>query len=204
MKIGGFMKLFVPFLILMLCITPAIAQEKAEVAKANVQKGAYAQAVDAIGEAGSPDEHYWLGRAQLELKQYDAAEANFMRMLEMNEANSSAYDGLAHLANARKDYAKALEYGAKAIELDSGDAEAYHALGVAYAYRQDFRNSQANLEKAVELDPENAYAHYQLGLIHYRLKRFDQTVIHFERFLQLMPSAPEAAQVRSILRTVRG
>ena len=37
-----------------------------------------------------------------------------------------------------------------------------------------------------------------------RLKRYDQTIIHFEKFLELMPEAPEAPQVKSILKTVRG
>ena len=67
--------------------------------------------------------------------------------------------------------------------------------------RQDFGNAASSLQKAVSLDPENASAHYQLGLVQYRLKRYEQTITHFERFLELTPDAPEAPQVKSLLRT---
>jgi len=111
---------------------------------------------------------------------------------------------MARVAIGRKDYGQALEQAAKAIELDRNNADAYQVQGAAHAFRQDFKGAVTSLERAVAIDPSNAYAHYQLGLSQYRLKRYDRTIIHFEKFLQLAPNAPEAGQVRSILRTVKG
>ncbi len=145
---------------------------------------------------------YKEGKAQLDAKHYDEAEAKFRQLLAAEESSSKAYEGLALVEIARKSYDKALQNAKKAVELNGESASAHYAMGLAHAYRQDFRNAAPSLEKAVSLDPANAYAHYQLGLVQYRLKRYEQTIIHFERFLELMPEAPEAPQVKSILRTV--
>jgi tetratricopeptide (TPR) repeat protein len=185
-------------------VIPPAAQEKAEAAKGAVERRQYAEAESIIGEASTPDEHYWLGRAQVELKTFDEADLHFQAIVAGNHTSSQAYEGLARTAIGRKNYNLALEQAAKAIELDGNNAEAYQVQGTAHAFRQDFKSAVASLERAVEIDPSNAYAHYQLGLSQYRLKRFDRTVIHFEKFLELAPNAPEAGQVRSLLRTVRG
>ena len=151
------------------------------------------------------DDIYKEGKAQLESKNYDAAEASFRQLLDAGGPTASkGYEGLALVEIGRKAYDKALENAKKAVELNGDNAEAHYSLGLAYAYRQDFKNAAPSLEKAIELNPDNAYAHYQLGLVQYRLKRYDQTINHFEKFLQMMPDAPEAGQVKSILKTVKG
>ena len=151
------------------------------------------------------DDVYRQGKAQLDEKQYDAAEGSFRQLINKEPSlASNGYAGLAQVEIGKKAYDKALEYGKKAVELNGDNADAQYALGVAYAYKQDFKNAAAYLEKAVSLNPDNAYGHYQLGLMQYRLKKYDQTIIHFEKFLEMMPNAPEAAQVKSILKTVRG
>jgi tetratricopeptide (TPR) repeat protein len=151
------------------------------------------------------DDPYSEGKAHLEAKRYAEAESAFRQILEADpETASKGYEGLALVDIARKGYDAALENAKKAVELNGESAEAHYALGLAFAYKQDFKNAAPSLERALALNPENAYAHYQLGLVQYRLKRYDQTIIHFEKFLELKPDAPEATQVRSILKTVRG
>ena len=144
---------------------------------------------------------YKEGKAQLDAKHYDEAEAEFRQLLAAAESSSKGYEGLALLEIARKNYDKALENAKKAVELNGESAGAHYALGLVRAYRQDFENAAPSLEKALSLDPENANAHYQLALVQYRLKRYDQTIAHCEKFLELTPDAPEAPQVKSLLRT---
>jgi tetratricopeptide (TPR) repeat protein len=146
---------------------------------------------------------YLLGRAQVELKKVDAAEATFRRILDQNGDSALGHEGMARVFNARKDYTRALQSATRAVELDSDSAGAHYALGVVYAFRKDTPKATESLEKSVALNGEDAYAHYHLGLLQYQQKRFDQTVNHFERFIEIAPNAPEAGQVRSILRTVR-
>ena len=148
------------------------------------------------------DDAYRAGKAQIEAKQYDAAEASFRQILESDPSRGN--EGLALVYIGRKDYNKALEHARKAVESNGESADAHYSLGLAYAYRKDFKGAAPSLTKALELNPNNAYAHYQLGVVQYQLKRYDQTIIHFEKFLEMMPDAPEAPQVKSILKTVRG
>jgi tetratricopeptide (TPR) repeat protein len=151
------------------------------------------------------DDPYTEGKGHLEAKRYAEAESAFRQLIEADPATASkGYEGLALVDIGRKSYDGALENAKKAVELNGESSEAHYALGLAYAYKQDFKNAAPSLEKALALNGENAYAHYQLGLVQYRLKRYDQTVIHFEKFLEMKPDAPEAPQVRSILKTVRG
>src|SRR5687767_10201926 len=108
MFFGGFMRLLTAILGLTVLASPAIAQTKAASAQGAVQLGAYSTAIDTIGEPGTPEESYWFGRAQIGLQMYDDAEATFTGMLQADQTNSMAHDGLAHLYNARKQYAEAL------------------------------------------------------------------------------------------------
>lgn len=147
---------------------------------------------------------YEQGKADLDAKRYDAAEAAFRQLLDADAPTASkGYEGLAQVEIARKQYDQALEHAKKSVELNAENPDAHYALGLAYAYKLDYKNSAPSLEKAVELNPDNAYGQYQLGIVQYRLKRYDQMVIHFEKFLELKPDAPEAAQVKSILKTVK-
>ena len=144
---------------------------------------------------------YKEGKAQLDAKHYDEAEAKFRQLLAAEESSSKGYEGLALVEIARKSYGEALQNAKKAVELNGESAGAHYALGLAHAYRQDFTNAASSLETAVSLDRDNASAHYQLGLVQFRLKRYDQTLAHCEKFLELTPDAPEAPQVKSLLRT---
>src|SRR5262245_1043861 len=151
------------------------------------------------------DDAYKQGKAQLEAKNYDAAEESFRQLTEADGPTASqGYEGLALVDIGRKNYDQALEDAKKAIELNAENADAHYALGLAYSWRQDFKNAGPSFEKTVALNPDHAYGHYQLGLVQYKLKRYDQTIIHFEKFIELAPNAPEANQVKAILKTVRG
>jgi len=143
---------------------------------------------------------YKEGKAQLDAKHYDEAEAEFRQLLG-SDASSKGYEGLALVELARKNYDKALENAKKAVELDEENAGAHYALGLVRAYRQDFGDAAPSLEKALSLDPDNAHVHYQLALVLFRLKRYDQTIAHCERFIELTPNASEAPQVKALLRT---
>jgi tetratricopeptide (TPR) repeat protein len=150
------------------------------------------------------EDAYKQGKAQLDQKQYDAAEESFRQLIDEDAPTASnGYAGLAEVEIGRKSYDQALEYAKKAVELNGENADAHYVLGLVYAFRQDFKGAASALERALALNPNNAYGHYQLGLVQYQLKRMDHTVIHFEKFIQMMPNAPEAPQVRSILKTVK-
>ena len=99
---------------------------------------------------------YKEGKAQLDAKHYDEAEAAFRELLGSEASSSKGYEGLALVEIARKNYNKALENAKKAVELNEENAGAHFALGLVRAYRQDFGDAAPSLEKALSLEPDNA------------------------------------------------
>jgi tetratricopeptide (TPR) repeat protein len=94
------------------------------------------------------DDAYKQGKAQLEAKNYDAAEESFRQLLEVDGPSASqGYEGLALVDIGRKNYDQALEDAKKAIELNGENADAHYALGLVYAYRQDFKNAAPPMAK---------------------------------------------------------
>jgi tetratricopeptide (TPR) repeat protein len=89
-----------------------------------------------------------------------------------------------------------------AAESQAENPELYLSRGMIFLKREKFSDAATQLSKAVELDGDNAYAHYYLGMAQSRLKRPDQMLEHFEIFLRLAPNSPEAAKVRSLLRSL--
>jgi tetratricopeptide (TPR) repeat protein len=196
------MKLATLFIALSL-VHPLIAQDANE-AKIAVQQGRWGEAEQLIGDPSDEQGLYLLGRAQLGLKNIDVAETTFNRILEANGESSLGHEGMAGVYNARKDYTRAFQSATRAVELNPENPGAYYILGVVQAFRKETPQAIASFQKSVALDDGDAYAHYNLGLLQYQQRKFDQTVIHFERFVAIAPGAPEAGQVNSILRTVRG
>jgi tetratricopeptide (TPR) repeat protein len=83
-------------------------------------------------------------------------------------------------------------------------AMAHYQLGLVQAHKGEHENAAASFGRAATAEPTFAYAHYYAGLMYSRFKRVDQTAIYWEAFLKLAPKAPEAPQVLSIIRTLRG
>ena len=198
------MRLIGAFVLAAILFIPAFAQsEKASAAQAAVEKGNYDEAVMLIGEPESALERYWLGRALVELKRNDEAEAQFRQMIEADANDANGYEGLGRVSVGAKNYREAVQFADRGLELDNNHAGAYYVRGIAMAYLGDFTNSASSLQKSLELNPNNGYGYYQLGMVQYRQKRYDQTIRNFQKFIELMPEAPEADQVKSILRTIR-
>jgi tetratricopeptide (TPR) repeat protein len=194
---------FASLLIAIAMAAPAAAQEWSE-ARSAIQQGRWSDGERLLGEPSDEAGLYLLGRAQVELKKTDQAEATFKRILESNDNSSLGHEGMARVYNARKDYTRALQSATRSVQLNGDNAGGHYILGVIYAFRKDTPRAIESLRRSVELENGDAYAHYHLGLLQYQQKKFDQTIIHFERFIELAPNAPEAGQVGSILRTVRG
>jgi tetratricopeptide (TPR) repeat protein len=83
-------------------------------------------------------------------------------------------------------------------------AIAHYQLGLVQSHKNEMENAAASFGRAATAEPSFAYAHYYAGLMYSRIQRVDQTAVYWEAFLKLAPKAPEAAQVLSIMRTLRG
>jgi tetratricopeptide (TPR) repeat protein len=96
---------------------------------------------------------YKAGKAQLQAKHYDEAEAEFRRLLRADATASKGYEGLALVEIARKNYDKAVENGKKAVELNAENAGAHYAMGLALFALKRYEETIAHCERFIELTP---------------------------------------------------
>jgi tetratricopeptide (TPR) repeat protein len=197
-------------MILFLVITSAafLAAQGLERGEQLYKDGQYAQAETALREviAGEPDNanaHLLLGMTLLELSKPDEAE------MELKQAEGEGVEpdrlnvAQARLHIERQQMDQALAKLNEAHGQNANNPDVYYYRGLVRANRKDFSGAVADLEKAIEMTPAKAMAHYYAGLAYNGLKRPDKMVEHFQTFLKLAPDAPEAARVRSLLRSVR-
>ena len=152
--------------------------------------------------AAEPDNHeanYYLGMSLLEQQKYGEAEP-FLK--QADSGMPEARIGLARVNLMQDRLPEAMRLLDSAQKARPDDSEVYQYRGMILLKQEKASEAAEQLSKAVELDPKNAYAHYYLGMANNRLKKTDQMIREFQLFLQLAPKAPEAAKVRSLLRTL--
>jgi len=176
-----------------------------------------ASSVQALYESGRDDEaasrasattvsseDVWYGaHSLLRMGQRAEAGAQFTRLRDT--ASSPGFRRAAEVALARvNEQADAVSLAQAAVAEFPSEPHVQFEAGVTLALQGDLAAAARAFDAAINASPMLAYAYYQSGLAYSRLDRADLTVTRFEAFVRLAPSAPERAQVETILRTARG
>src|SRR5262245_35340694 len=120
---------------------------------------AYAQAKDFARKALELDESLPSAHASLAWTlfiydwQWDEAEREFRRAIELNPRYASAHQWFAFLLAARGQFDAALLEGHSAIELDPASVSARRALGWIYYYARRYNQAREHLARAIEMNP---------------------------------------------------
>lgn len=118
-----------------------------------------------------------------------------------DSADVALAQAAAFAAEKRYDRAGELVNAAEFKQNDHPELPFYR--GMLAVLKKQYRDAVPPLEAAIQQDPENAYAYYYAGLAYSNTKRPDKMVDAFNNFLRLEPKAPEAAKVRSFLKSSR-
>jgi tetratricopeptide (TPR) repeat protein len=160
-----------------------------------------------------------LGRAQIGLKKYDAAEYVFKKILELQTASSSPSPAVQANANAHLGEidirtgktAEAVTAFDTAAQLDAAHA-ALFLRTEAYLFLQE-GNTEAQIaaaDKAISADPKDPFPYYiranglfknagiDIASKHYDLP--DGCAEAYQKYLALAPNGPYAAEAQSVLR----
>ena len=121
---------------------------------------AYCQ-LDSVGSLKS-------GIAQFQQGNYEGAEVELMKAVELNPKNPDAFFYLAETAFILNEMKKAMENYNKTIELNSKNAKAYKGRGKVKAKLEDFNGSIEDFTKAIEINPQGEYF-YHRSLCYYRM-----------------------------------
>ena len=195
----------------------------AEVEKANAELRQLVKDAQALAAEGKRDEaiaafqvvltknvaapeevHFRIGQLQAEKKDWAAAEASYLKVLEMKPGHSGATVELANVYQLSGQKEKAAELVAKATAGGEGDANVLYSTGVLHinAGRQD--EAQAAFKKAIALDPNHAESYYHLGTIALNQNNIPEAIAKLEKYLSFNPTNTQnVATAQALLKALK-
>ena len=115
---------------------------------------------------GDPQSEALLGWAQMLQENYDAALANFQKVLMRQPSNALARINVGYICLKKGIFGEAIEHLSKAIRLDNDKKATLYAhfyLGLVYLEREMYEDAQVFFQKTLALGPNLIEAHYELG-----------------------------------------
>jgi tetratricopeptide (TPR) repeat protein len=140
-------------------------------------------------QIAAPEEVYFrIGQLQAEKKDYPAAEASYLKALELKPGHANATVELANVYQLSGQKDKATELMTKASAAGDGDANLQYSTGVLHinAGRQD--EAAVAFKKAIAIDPNHAESYYHLGTIALNQNNLPEAIAMLEKYLSLNPT----------------
>jgi tetratricopeptide (TPR) repeat protein len=151
--------------------------------------------------------HAKMGDVYVKKNDLPAAEAAYLKAIEIDPAQPSPYAALATIYNEQKKFDEATKMGTKATELmgasGAADPTALYNQGVIYWNQGKAAEAKAEWEKAVKIDPKMSDAYYWLGMANVNLGKIPEAKTAFNEYLKLAPTGQHAATVKAILDTIK-
>ncbi len=136
---------------------------------------------DTLGEA-----HCSLGFFRLLFDwDYDAAEAEFKRAIELSPNFANAYDGYGFYLKATAQHDASIEACKRAQELEPLSLFLSLSLGWAYYFARRYDEALAQSRKVLEMDPNFGFAYWHRGMVYIQQRRYDDAVNAFRKALNL-------------------
>lgn len=133
------------------------------------------------GGDGNMDVHFMLGLAHLGLKEYDDAEASFVRVLQMDNTCEPAYLQLAATQMERKKYEEAERSLNNLLRVNAKSAVGHYAMGVVQFNKNEIIKATKEFNDAILCDKEFAPAYENLGVIFYNKDQFKEAMENFQK-----------------------
>lgn len=143
------------------------------------------------------------------MKNFEAAEREFRRVIEDNPKNASALNYLGYmLADRNTRLAEALSLIQRALELDPGNGAYLDSLGWAYYRMGELDSAETYLRQAVERYSKDPTVHDHLGDVYYKKGNLKDAIDHWQRSLEewknAAPSELDPAEVAKVQKKLDG
>ena len=132
-----------------------------------------------------------LGKQHMLLMDFDAAEAAYLRAMELGLKQEMPFYDLGIINERRNRLGEAREFYEKAVAALPGFAPGYLRLGMVLEREGDERRALELYAAALERDPGLAAAHYRIAQLYLRAGREVLAGIHLERFRTLKAAQAE-------------
>jgi tetratricopeptide (TPR) repeat protein len=180
------------------------ARNYAEMAKA-------LEAAEKLSESNDEKETVLFMRGAMyeKLKQHDAAETEFRKVLALNPGNASALNYLGYmLADRNVRLSEAQQLIQKALERDPNNGAYLDSLGWLYYRMGKLEEAEQTLRRALERFPRDPTIHDHLGDVCFRQGRIKEAITQWQNSLKEWGSASAAendpAEVAKIQKKLEG
>ena len=154
-----------------------------------------------------------IGELQLGAKDEKAAEAAFLKAIEINPTSPDPYNQLASIYNGQRRFEEAAKMATKANELMGGtvggsDPVAVFNQGIILWNASKPEEAKAQFAQAVKLNPKMAKAQYWLGMATFSLASSGKGNLidakaPFEEYLKLEPTGEFAETAKALLAAIK-
>jgi serine/threonine protein kinase len=145
-----------------------------------------------------PEVHLISGWLKKNSGNYELAEADFQRVIELQPNNGDAYRRLGLTFQSAGFLSDALIAFQKAIQVRPDDFNNYWALGAFYLQRSQYQEAVTEFQRAVSLKPKLEDSHRLLGQAFSELRRFPEA----ENELRKAISIRDSSQAEQVLANV--
>jgi tetratricopeptide (TPR) repeat protein len=149
----------------------------------------------AAGE-GSPEFHLFMGKAHLNLEQYDLALADFQAAAQANPKLTFVHFNLGLAYLKKQDYERARGEFLKDATVEPELALNYDELGDVYSLMQQDSNAEKSYRKALLLDPRLVNSYVGLAKAYQREEKYQQALSAIDSAVKLNPDATNIHYVR--------
>ncbi|MFI5164570.1 MAG: tetratricopeptide repeat protein [Bacteroidia bacterium] len=167
------------------------------IANCQLPTSAFSQATDSAGSLKS-------GIAQFHEGNYEGAQVELNKAVELNPKNADAYFYLAEVSFILNENKKAMENYNKSIELDPKNPKAYKGRGKVKAKFEDYYGSVADFTKAIELDKNYSDAYFNRALSYLILKDYKSAIADFSEVIKMNPKDYQAYSQRGTAKFESG
>jgi Flp pilus assembly protein TadD/glutathione synthase/RimK-type ligase-like ATP-grasp enzyme len=139
------------------------------------------------------------GLQLLEAKNYQAAEIQFTRSLEIISDRVSTLNNLSAIKIKLKKFAEAEEFALKAIALEDKSAEAWSNLGIALAATERHEEALRAYDRALDCNFSYASAWLNKATTLLEVKRYDEALLACDQALKWDSSKYEVLYAKSLI-----
>ncbi|OAN78892.1 hypothetical protein A8B78_00555 [Jannaschia sp. EhC01] len=132
-----------------------------------------------------------------QIDNWDPAEADFRRALELNPEQPNVLNYLGYsLVEQRRNFDEALDMIQRAVAARPESGYIIDSLGWVYYRLGRFDEAVAPMERAVELEPNDPIVNDHLGDVYWVNGRYREAEFQWHRALSFNPEPEEAARIR--------
>ena len=133
-----------------------------------------------------------------------AAEAHYKEAIRLDPTYAEAHYSYAILLADRGDTTGAIAENKKAIDIQKNYPEAHFNLALLLRKKGDKEGAIKEYERAIAAAPNYSIAHFNLANALVERGDYDGAVVHYQDYLRLAPKAPDAQQVKDIIKKLQG